>query len=110
MSTAKNVTTKAGLAKVPSAEPEPEGNDGDDEGEEEVVKLNPKQHSLLRTAAAGTVLKTARAEVDNAVGLVFDDLFGRGLDPDRQLRSLQAANIDHRRKDNEESEEDELEY
>jgi hypothetical protein len=85
-----------------SAEP----NSDDDDGDEEIVELDPKRHPLLRAAAAGAIPKMSRAAVDAAVGLVVDDLVGQGSGASRPSASLPIR--DKRRVDDEESEEDEL--
>jgi hypothetical protein len=85
-----------------SAEPESD----DDDGDEEIVELDPKRHPLLRAAAAGAIPKMSRAAVDAAVGLVVDDLVGQGSGASRPSASLPIR--DKRRVDDEESEEDEL--
>ncbi|KAH9177259.1 hypothetical protein EDB89DRAFT_1844864 [Lactarius sanguifluus] len=89
-----------------SAEAENDDDEGDDE---EIVELDPKRHPLLRAAAAGAIPKMSRAAVDAAVGLVVDDLVGRGPGgPGLPLPPIHDRHR-HRHEDDGESEEDELE-
>ncbi|KAH9056840.1 hypothetical protein EDB87DRAFT_1566023 [Lactarius vividus] len=94
-----------------SAEGSAEAESDDDEGDnEEIVELDPKRHPLLRAAAAGAIPKMSRAAVDVAVGLVVDDLVGRGSGG----LGLQAPppihdEHEHRHEEDGESEQDELE-
>ncbi|KAH9039656.1 hypothetical protein EDB85DRAFT_265993 [Lactarius pseudohatsudake] len=85
--------------------------ESDDEGDdEEIVELDPKRHPLLRAAAAGAIPKMSRAAVDAAVGLVVDDLVGRGSSaPGLQAPPSTHDEHGHRHDDDGESEEDELE-
>ncbi|KAH9020658.1 hypothetical protein EDB84DRAFT_1581066 [Lactarius hengduanensis] len=79
-----------------SAEAESDDDEGDDE---EIVELDPKRHPLLRAAAA-----------DAAVGLVVDDLVGRGPGgPGPQAPLPIPDEHRHGHEDDGESEEDELE-
>jgi hypothetical protein len=80
---AKKVITKAGPVKVPRVVLNPNGDD--DDGDEEIVELDPKRHPLLRAAAAGAIPKMSRAAVDAAVGLVVDDLVGQGSGASRTV-------------------------
>ncbi|KAH9003809.1 hypothetical protein EDB86DRAFT_3241102 [Lactarius hatsudake] len=90
-----------------SAEAESNDDEGDDE---EIVELDPKRHPLLRAAAAGAIPKMSRAAVDAAVGLVVDDLVGRGAGGPGPAAPLPIHNEHrHRHEDDGESEEDELE-
>ncbi|KAI9435497.1 hypothetical protein H4582DRAFT_1969913 [Lactarius indigo] len=87
------------------AEGSAEAESGDDEGDDEEIR-----HPLLRAAAAGAIPKMSRAAVDAAVGLVVDDLVERGAG-EPGSRALAPIHDEHRhkREDDEESEEDELE-
>ncbi|KAH9027519.1 hypothetical protein EDB83DRAFT_2230224 [Lactarius deliciosus] len=90
-----------------SAEAESDDDEGDDE---EIVELDPKRHPLLRAAAAGAIPKMSRAAVDAAVGLVVDDLVGRGAGAPEPPAPL-PIHSEHRHghEFDGESEEDELE-
>ena len=85
--------------------------EGEDGGDEEIVELDPKRHPLLRAAATGAIPKMSRAAVDAVVGLVVDDLVGRGSGGPRPPEPPPIHDeLRHRREDEEESEEeDELE-
>ncbi|KAI9459942.1 hypothetical protein BJY52DRAFT_1186245 [Lactarius psammicola] len=97
---------EGGASEGAEGSAETEGDDGDDE---EIVELDPKRHPLLRAAEAGAIPKMSRAAVDAAVGLVVDDLVGRGSDGPGPP-ALPPTEHRHKNEDDEDSEEeDELE-
>jgi len=51
-----------------------QGGESDDDGDEDVVELDPKYHPLLR---AGALPKMSRTTMDATVGLVVGDLVGQ---------------------------------
>ena len=63
-----------GEAEDDGSEPGSQDRESDDDGDEDVVELDPKHHPLLR---AGALPKMSRAAMDAAVGLVVGDLVGQ---------------------------------
>ena len=59
-----------------------------------IVKLNSKQHPLLRATEVSAITKMSRAAVN--VGLIADDPVGRGclVNSDRQRHLIYTENVD----------------